>query len=92
MTTITTLIPHDKALHCLGGTLLFASIYTLAFVYGLPLPLAAIAAIAICTFIAIAKELYDAAHPQTHTADWRDAVATIVGGGLGLLCAALSFV
>ena len=63
-------IPVDKVYHCLGGVVLFA----IGQLFGYGLALAIIGA--------IAKEIYDYYHPN-HTADWKDAVATILGGLLG---------
>ncbi len=35
------------------------------------------------TVVGVGKEIYDSKHPQSHTADWKDAAATIAGGVLG---------
>jgi hypothetical protein len=35
--------------------------------------------------IAALKEIYDARHPDKHTADFMDWVATVLGGVLGML-------
>lgn len=58
--------------HCLCGVVLFA----LGQLFGCGLFLS--------IFGAIAKEIYDHYHPN-HTADVWDAVATILGGVLGLV-------
>ena len=34
---------------------------------------------------AVTKEIYDYRHPESHTADWKDAVATTLGGLLGYI-------
>ena len=65
-------IPSDKVAHCLGGVVLFA----IGQLFGYGLFLAVLGA--------ITKEIYDYFHPN-HTADWKDAVATILGGLLGYI-------
>ena len=65
-------IPTDKVYHCLGGVVLFA----IGQLFGYGLFLAVLGA--------ITKEIYDYFHPN-HTADWKDAVATILGGLLGYI-------
>ena len=64
-------IPTDKVYHCLGGVVLFA--IGQLFGYGLALAILG----------AITKEIYDYFHPESHTADWKDAFATTLGGLLG---------
>ena len=66
-------IPADKVAHCLGGVVLFA--IGQLFGYGLLL----------CIIGAVTKEIYDYFHPDTHTADWKDAFATTLGGLLGYI-------
>lgn len=66
-------IPTDKVYHCLGGVVLFA--IGQLFGYGLALAVTG----------AIIKEIYDYLHPESHTADVKDAVATILGGLLGFV-------
>jgi len=39
----------------------------------------------VCALLALAKEIYDAYHPATHTKDVLDAVATIAGGVVAAL-------
>ena len=65
-------IPSDKVAHCLGGVVLFA----IGQLFGYGLFLAVLGA--------ITKEIYDYFHPN-HTPDWKDAVATILGGLLGYI-------
>ena len=65
-------IPSDKVAHCLGGVVLFA----IGQLFGYGLFLAVLGA--------ITKEIYDYLHPN-HTADWKDAVATTLGGLLGYI-------
>lgn len=66
-------IPTDKVYHCLGGVVLFA----IGQLFGYGLALAVIGA--------IVKEIYDYLHPESHTADCKDAIATIIGGLLGYI-------
>ena len=66
-------IPTDKVYHCLGGVVLFA--IGQLFGYGLALAILG----------AITKEIYDYLHPESHTADVKDAVATTLGGLLGYI-------
>lgn len=66
-------IPSDKVYHCLGGVVLFA--IGQLFGYGLPLAILG----------AITKEIYDYLHPESHTADVKDAIATTLGGLLGYI-------
>jgi hypothetical protein len=66
-------IPTDKVYHCLGGVVLFA----IGQLFGYGLALAIIGA--------VTKEIYDYFHPESHTADWKDAVATTIGGLLGYI-------
>jgi hypothetical protein len=66
-------IPTDKVYHCLGGVVLFA----IGQLFGYGLALAIIGA--------VTKEIYDYLHPESHTADVKDAVATTLGGLLGYI-------
>ncbi len=66
-------IPTDKVYHCLGGVVLFA--IGQLFGYGLALAILG----------AITKEIYDYLHPESHTADVKDAIATTLGGLLGYI-------
>lgn len=66
-------IPSDKIYHCLGGVVLFA--IGQLFGYGLALAILG----------AITKEIYDYLHPENHTADVKDAIATTIGGLLGYI-------
>jgi hypothetical protein len=71
-------IPHDKALHFIGGILLFIVGNLLNSILGLML---------VFTF-AISKEIYDYLHKDNHTPDFFDALATCLGGLVGFFCAA----
>ena len=66
-------LPSDKIYHCLGGVVLFA----IGQLFGYGLALAIIGA--------VTKEIYDYFHPENHTADWKDALATTLGGLLGYI-------
>lgn len=70
-------IPADKVRHFAGGALIASACIVLV----LPLWLAA-AAVLIAAF---GKEAYDAAHPENHTPDLFDALATLLGGATVLL-------
>jgi hypothetical protein len=71
------IIPADKALHFIYGMVIFAVAHFL---------LRPEYAAAIVVVVMVAKEIYDAQHPDKHTADPWDAVAGAVGAGLGWLC------
>ncbi len=69
-------LPPDKALHMLTGVMLFALLHFVS----APLAFAGV------VVAAIAKEVYDYMHADLHTCDVWDAVATVIGGLVGLLC------
>lgn len=69
-------VPSDKVAHFVGGVVLFF----IGQFWGYGLALAAIGA--------VGKEIYDHFHPN-HTADWKDALATILGGVFGYVIAVL---
>jgi dolichol kinase len=69
-------IPPDKALHMLTGIFLFAVLHF----FSVP------AAVAGVVIAAVSKEIYDRMHADQHTCDVWDAIATIIGGLIGLLC------
>ncbi len=70
------LIPQDKASHIVYGAVTFA-----VFIH-----ISIASAIFFVVASAIGKEVYDRAHPTTHTSDVWDAVATMAGGLLGFVC------
>jgi hypothetical protein len=74
-------IPADKQGHALIGALIFvlASFVLLLF---LPMPLVPPQALLIVVVIGALKEIYDAYHPDMHTCDVWDWVATVAGGML----------
>ena len=68
------MIPADKIAHFAVGVCIFAAVSWVSISW------ACVAFIA----AAIGKEIYDSRHPDKHTADVWDAVATIAGGAVGL--------
>lgn len=84
--SISDLIPHDKALHGLGGVVLFATFRAVALVVGANRVEAKLAALAVVAIVACAKEAYDLQHRVKHTPDLLDAAATVAGGVLALAC------
>jgi hypothetical protein len=68
-------VPADKQMHFIGG-LVIAALLT---------PFIGAYSILVVAVIAALKEIYDALHPDKHTADIWDWVATSLGGVLGML-------
>lgn len=64
-------LPYDKALHYIGGTI----IYLLASMVTVP-----INALCVVALVAIFKEAYDAMHPATHQVEAMDILFTVLGG------------
>jgi Sec-independent protein secretion pathway component TatC len=71
-------IPKDKALHALGGVLMFA----IGILFSLPIAASLVLA------NAVIKELYNKRKSLLHTFDPWDGFATCCGGLLGFMCAA----
>ena len=71
-------LPHDKSLHVIVGVLFYAAFHFIS-------PAVGMAAV---TVAAVGKEIYDYFNKDKHTPDVWDAVATIGGGVLGLICGA----
>lgn len=71
------IIQLDKQAHTLGGAVivLMSAIAGYSILWGL----------LVCGLAALAKEVYDAFHPDVHTADIWDFIATCSGGGLAAL-------
>lgn len=67
-------LPHDKALHMIGGVLILLS----AMLVGLSM----MTGMAIVVAVSSGKEIYDKLHPKIHTADIWDAAATVSLAGL----------
>lgn len=74
-------LPLDKSWHFISGTVLFAIGNIHSYRAGLILVVA----------MAVSKEIYDWFNKDTHTPDWKDAIATISGGVLGFLCTVPAF-
>lgn len=72
-------LPQDKANHFIYGQLIFLVV---AVVFGSFLGILATAV------AAVGKEVYDKVS-KTGTKDWNDALATLAGGGVGLLISML---
>ncbi|MDH0866458.1 hypothetical protein [Mitsuaria sp. GD03876] len=79
-------IPHDKALHCLGGVVAFGVTRSAALAFGVTAVEAAIAASAVVVIVGCAKEAYDLHHRAKHTPDLLDAAATVIGGLIAFAC------
>jgi len=62
-------IPHDKALHALGGIIIYSTL-----IMFIPNLIALIVVLVIATL----KEVYDYYNPDKHTADLNDIIATIL--------------
>lgn len=70
------MIAHDKALHFIGGVVIFAVGHFAS----------VLAALILVVVAAVGKEVYDWFNQDTHTPDPMDALYTIGGGAVGLLC------
>lgn len=69
-------LPYDKALHLIGGVLIYAAAHFVSPVVGL-------GAVAVA---ALGKEVYDYFNRDKHTPEVMDAVATIIGGIIAFIC------
>jgi hypothetical protein len=72
-------IPCDKQMHFICGVII-AAVLT---------PFIGFYAVVVVAIIALLKEIYDALHPDKHTADFWDWVATTLGGVVGFVVVAL---
>jgi hypothetical protein len=72
-------IPADKQMHFISGFII-ATVLT---------PFIGFYSVAIVAIIAALKEIYDYLHPESHTADFWDWVATTLGGVVGFVFVAL---
>jgi hypothetical protein len=72
-------IPADKQMHFISG-LIIAAVLT---------PFIGFYSVVVVAIIAALKEIYDYLHPQSHTADFWDWVATTLGGLVGFVAVAL---
>ena len=74
-------IPADKQMHFLSGFVGGAAMMWLT-----DITIISIAAVAVVAYL---KEQYDARHPDKHTADGLDFLATTIGGAVGVLLVTL---
>ncbi len=72
---VTCKVPCDKQMHFIGG-LVIAALLT---------PFIGAYSIVVVAIIALLKEIYDYMHPESHTADFWDWVATVLGGVVGFV-------
>jgi hypothetical protein len=72
-------VPVDKFMHFICG-LVIAALLT---------PFIGAYSILVVAVIAALKEIYDARHPDKHTADFMDWVATTLGGVVGFVITSL---
>jgi hypothetical protein len=72
-------IPCDKQMHFLSGFIIAAVLTPFIGAYS----------ILVVAVIAALKEIYDYLHPESHTADFWDWVATTLGGLVGFVAVAL---
>jgi hypothetical protein len=72
-------VPCDKQMHMLSGFIIAAVLTPFIGAYS----------ILVVAIVAALKEIYDARHPDKHTADFMDWVATVLGGLVGFVVVAL---
>lgn len=72
-------VPADKQMHFACGFII-AAILT---------PFIGAYSILVVAIVALLKEVYDFLHPESHTADFMDWVATTLGGVVGFVVVAL---
>jgi hypothetical protein len=72
-------VPCDKQMHFLSGFIIAAVLTPFIGAYS----------ILVVAVIAALKEIYDARHPDKHTADFMDWVATTLGGVVGFVITSL---
>ena len=72
-------VPCDKQMHMLSGFIIAAVLTPFIGAYS----------IVVVAIIALLKEVYDFLHPESHTADFWDWVATVLGGVVGFVVVAL---
>jgi uncharacterized membrane protein YdcZ (DUF606 family) len=72
-------VPCDKQMHFICGFII-AAVLT---------PFIGFYAVVVVAIIALLKEIYDALHPDKHTADFWDWVATTLGGLVGFVTVSL---
>lgn len=67
------MIPLDKQVHFLGG-------YAIGITFGLVVP---VLGLMLAFAVGLGKEVYDKYHPDNHSADKYDFLATLLGGIFG---------
>ena len=72
-------VAEDKFMHFISGAII-AAVLT---------PFIGFYAVVVVAIIALLKEIYDALHPDKHTADFWDWVATTLGGVVGFVIISL---
>jgi hypothetical protein len=72
-------VPCDKQMHFICGFIIAAVLTPFIGAYS----------ILVVAIIAALKEIYDFLHPESHTADFLDWVATTLGGVVGFVVVAL---
>lgn len=72
-------VPCDKQMHFACGFIIAALLTPFIGAYS----------IVVVAIIALLKEVYDFLHPESHTADFWDWVATVLGGLVGFVVVAL---
>jgi hypothetical protein len=76
---VTCKVPCDKQMHFISG-LIIAVVLT---------PFIGAYSVIVVAIIALLKEIYDYKHPESHTADFWDWVATVLGGAVGFVLTSL---
>jgi hypothetical protein len=83
------IVPHDKVMHLVCGAALGAVlIAAMAPFVSISLMLACLLSFLIVSGVGFAKEVYDYLHPENHTADFWDFLATAAGG---LACSSIGY-
>ena len=77
------MVPMDKVKHFIVGVV--GTIFFMAASYFLQGTFDYIAAAVLIAIVGSLKEIYDARHPKTHTADIYDFLATLAGGFFSLI-------
>ena len=76
MNKLLNIIGTDGLLHLCVSCILTTALRWLPFVWLPP---------CIVLLIGIGKEIYDLAHPDKHSAEWKDLICDVVGIGLGVI-------
>ena len=83
------MIAKDKKYHLIAGFLIGAVVVALSFLIALPTVQRLLLGVGVAIVIGVGKEVYDGKHPDKHTKDGMDALATAVGGLVGSLAVVL---